>query len=254
MLPTPGKAQWEESRHRKCGQEQNHSEQELGRRKGETRLKKPSLQIWYHALKNKMNSTTMKRTWWNRRPQGKSKSEAMRSSPTMCLQQQNLKEEGLRKSLKRSIQQQKTPPPSAKKKRTIKNKSLVDKGRKQSWRNTQNRWEENLVLTDTEPPSRGPRAEQGCDTDKWCLCIEGCFSYDESPRTHPLEGTSLHWWNNSVERHWGILSLFTTCLPVTQSTCHTLWHMSPTPGKAQSEEMSHTKCEKQTKPLRRKGG
>ena len=52
MSPTPGKAQWEESSHRKCGKEQNHSEQKLGRRKRETRLKKKhSLQIWYHAKK-----------------------------------------------------------------------------------------------------------------------------------------------------------------------------------------------------------
>ena len=40
----------------------------------------------------------------------------------------------------------------------------------------------------------------------------GHFSYGESPRTPPLEGTSLHRRNNSVERPWGILSLFTTCL------------------------------------------
>ena len=40
----------------------------------------------------------------------------------------------------------------------------------------------------------------------------GRFSYGESPRTPPLEGTSLHRRNNSVERPWGILSLFTTCL------------------------------------------
>ena len=38
------------------------------------------------------------------------------------------------------------------------------------------------------------------------------FSYGESPRTPPLEGTSLHRRNNSVERPWGKLSLFTTCL------------------------------------------
>ena len=31
----------------------------------------------------------------------------------------------------------------------------------------------------------------------------GCFSYGESPRTPPLEGTSLHRRNNSVERPWG---------------------------------------------------
>ena len=40
----------------------------------------------------------------------------------------------------------------------------------------------------------------------------GRFSYGESPRTPPLEGTSLHRRNNSVERPWGILSLFMTCL------------------------------------------
>ena len=51
------------------------------------------------------------------------------------------------------------------------------------------------------------------------------FSYGESPRTPPLEGTSLHRRNISVERPWGILSLFTTCLPLWvksshQSRCH----------------------------------
>ena len=56
-----------------------------------------------------------------------------------------------------------------------------------------------------------------------------CFSYGESPRTPPLEGTSLHRRNISVERPWGILSLFTTCLPLwvklsRQSRCH----VSPT--------------------------
>ena len=49
-------------------------------------------------------------------------------------------------------------------------------------------------------------------TVTWRLCKAGRFSYGESPRTPPLEGTSLHRWNNSVERPWGILSLFTTCL------------------------------------------
>ena len=41
--------------------------------------------------------------------------------------------------------------------------------------------------------------------------FSGHFSYGESPRTSPLEGTSLHQRNNSVERPWGILSLFMTC-------------------------------------------
>ena len=43
--------------------------------------------------------------------------------------------------------------------------------------------------------------------------------------------TPLHRWNNSVERPWGILSLFTTCLQV-QSPCHSLRHMWNTPQTA----------------------
>ena len=48
------------------------------------------------------------------------------------------------------------------------------------------------------------------NTDKWVLCKAGSFSYGESMQTPPLEGTSLHQWNNSVERPLGILSLLTT--------------------------------------------
>ena len=48
-------------------------------------------------------------------------------------------------------------------------------------------------------------------TDQWRLCKSGRFSCGESPRTPPLKGNSLHRRNNSVERPWGILSLFTTC-------------------------------------------
>ena len=56
-------------------------------------------------------------------------------------------------------------------------------------------------------------------------CKAGCFSYGESPRTPPLEGTSLHRRNNSVERPWGILSLFTTRLRLgVKSLCHRLRH------------------------------
>ena len=64
------------------------------------------------------------------------------------------------------------------------------------------------------------------NTDKWHLCKTGSFSFGELPRTPPLEGTSLHRWNNSVERPWGILSLFTTCLRLcVKSPCHRLWHV-----------------------------
>ena len=61
------------------------------------------------------------------------------------------------------------------------------------------------------------------------LCKAGHFSYGESPRTPPLEGTSLHRRNISVERPWGILSLFTTCLPLwVKSSRQTRCHASPT--------------------------
>ena len=46
----------------------------------------------------------------------------------------------------------------------------------------------------------------------WRLYKAGCFSYGESLQTPPLEGISLHRRNNSVERPWGILSLFMTCV------------------------------------------
>ena len=55
----------------------------------------------------------------------------------------------------------------------------------------------------------------------WRLCEAGCFSYGESLQTPPLEGISLHRRNNSVERPWGILSLFTICF---QIWVISLWH------------------------------
>ena len=56
-----------------------------------------------------------------------------------------------------------------------------------------------------------------------------CLTYGESPRTPPLEGTSLHRRNISVERPWGILSLFTTCLPLWVKSSHqSRCHVSPT--------------------------
>ena len=79
------------------------------------------------------------------------------------------------------------------------------------------------VLTE-EGPANSSKKQHSANTDKWHLCKAGSFSYGESPWTPPLEGTSLHRWNNSVERPWGILSLFTTCLQV-QSPCCSLWHM-----------------------------
>ena len=60
------------------------------------------------------------------------------------------------------------------------------------------------------------------------LVKQVCFSYGESPRTPPLEGTSDNRWNISVERPWGILSLFTTCLPLWVKSYHqSCCHVSP---------------------------
>ena len=60
--------------------------------------------------------------------------------------------------------------------------------------------------------AKSSKKQHSQNTDRWHLCKAGGFSYGESPWTPPLEGTSLHRRNNSVERPWGILSLFTTCL------------------------------------------
>ena len=74
--------------------------------------------------------------------------------------------------------------------------------------------------------AKNSKKEHSENTDKWHICKAGSFSYGESPWTPPLEGTSLHRWNNSVERPWGILSLFTTCLHLwVKSPCHRLWHV-----------------------------
>ena len=72
---------------------------------------------------------------------------------------------------------------------------------------------------------------RGCDTDMWRhLCEAGLFSYGESPRTPPRTGTSLQRRIKSVERPWGILSLFTTCVHVQENSpskrCYSnLWRL-----------------------------
>ena len=81
------------------------------------------------------------------------------------------------------------------------------------------------VLTE-EGLDKSSKKQQSENTGKWHVCKAGSFSYGESPRTPPLVGTSLHRWNNSVERPWGILSLFTTCLQLcVKSPGHRLWHV-----------------------------
>ena len=40
--------------------------------------------------------------------------------------------------------------------------------------------------------AKSSKKQHSENTDKWHLCKAGSFSYGESPRTPPLEGTSLH--------------------------------------------------------------
>ena len=84
-------------------------------------------------------------------------------------------------------------------------------------RTTKSLWKRVLIEKGQAKSSKKQHSE---NTDKWHLRKAGSFSYGESPRTPPLEGTSLHWWNNSVERPWGILSLFTSAISLPQSATH----------------------------------
>ena len=63
------------------------------------------------------------------------------------------------------------------------------------------------------------------------FCETGSFSYGESPRTPPLDGTSLHRRNKSVERPWGILAClrlqFTVAEAVTQTKVMTFCGAGP---------------------------
>ena len=107
-----------------------------------------------------------------------------------------------------------------------------------------------------ESLARSSNKQHSENTGKWYLCKAGSFSYRESLWTPPLEGTSLHRWNNSVERPWGILSLFTTCLRLwVKSHCHLLPHLLNMPQKAvcrtcpkkavEKKKKSPTKCWKE---------
>ena len=89
------------------------------------------------------------------------------------------------------------------------------------WRDPGGSWACLRPISDYEwiHPFRGCRWYRHIYICMWRLCEAGHFSDGESPWTPPLEGTSLHRWINSVERPWGILSLFTTCFQ--------LWVNSP---------------------------
>ena len=110
-----------------------------------------------------------------------------------------------------------------------------------------------LILVTEEGLAKSSKKQHSENTDKWHLCKAGSFSYGESPRTPPLEGTSLHRWNNSVERPWGILSLFTTCLRLcVKSHGHRLWHVHY-PRKAHYEERETLRNANKNKTTRRAG-
>ena len=110
-----------------------------------------------------------------------------------------------------------------------------------------------LILVIEEGLTKSSKKQHSENTDKWHLCKAGSFSYGETPRTPPLEGTSLHRWNNSVERPWGILSLFTTCLRLcVKSHSHRLWHVHY-PRKAHYEERETLRNANENKTTRRAG-
>ena len=110
-----------------------------------------------------------------------------------------------------------------------------------------------LILVIEEGLAKSSKKQHSENTDKWHLCKAGSFSYGETPWTPPLEGTSLHRWNNSVERPWGFLSLFTTCLRLcVKSHSHRLWRVHY-PRKAHYEERETLRNANKNKTTRRAG-
>ena len=113
--------------------------------------------------------------------------------------------------------------------KSIKKKCFEDNGAVQNAKKnrTNNNWLE-------EDLGKFPKKEKTLKGQSKCRVFvkQVCFSYGESPRTPPLEGTSLHRRSISVERPWGILSLLTTCLLLwVKSSRQSRCHMSPTQGK-----------------------
>ena len=110
-----------------------------------------------------------------------------------------------------------------------------------------------LILVIEEGLAKSSKKQHSENTDKWHLCKAGSFSYGETQWTPPLEETSLHRWNNSVERPWGILSLFTTCLRLcVKSHSHRLWRVHY-PRKAHYEERETLRNANKNKTTRTAG-
>ena len=110
-----------------------------------------------------------------------------------------------------------------------------------------------LILVIEEGLAKSSKKQHSENTDKWHLCKAGSFSYGESPRTPPLEGTSLHRWNNSVERLWGILSLFPPVYDCVWNHTATGCDMCTTPEKHTMKRERHYEMLTRTKPLEELG-
>ena len=120
-----------------------------------------------------------------------------------------------------------------------------------------------MLKRTTKPLSRRVLIEEGLakrskkqhsqNTDKWHLCKAGSFSYGESPRTPPLEGTSLHWWNNSVGRDpggsWACLPPVYNCVWIHPATGCNMW-TTPEKHTKRRETLGNAN---QIKTLRRAG-
>ena len=144
-----------------------------------------------------MNSTAKKRRTWVEKGHKKSprKKRSKRKEPYGVPTTIKRPRRGAEKEPYRKHQNEKQPfealklNRTRKRNRTRQRNSLMDEGLNrlkfsQKISKEPNKQEQNHK----DERARG----QGCDTDKWRLRKTGRFSYGASPRTPPLEGTSLH--------------------------------------------------------------
>jgi len=112
-----------------------------------------------------------------------------RDSSLKINHQEALGRRGQRNSQKKQHWGGKVP---SKKNSTTMKKNLVKKLKKAKKKPQKEEYEEKeaIMLRRTEK-RKSNHMDRDCD--KWHLCKAGSFSYGESPRTPPLEGTSLHW-------------------------------------------------------------
>ena len=126
-------------------------------------------------------------------------------------------------------------------------------------------WEEQsykMLRRTTKPLWKRVRIEEGQDksskkqhsenTDKWHLRKAGGFSYGESPRTPPLEGTSLHRWKLVWRDPGGSWA----CLPPVYKCNHpaTVCDTCGTDPKQHTKKRGALGNTKKTKITRRRAG